>query len=51
MAYKRNPKLLDQIQTCEARQIPLMLIVGERELQEGVVKLRYIKTREEKVAI
>ncbi|CAJ0932809.1 unnamed protein product, partial [Mesorhabditis belari] len=47
MAYKRNPKLLDQIQNCEAKQIPLMLIVGERELQEGVVKLRYIKTREE----
>ncbi|EYC05510.1 hypothetical protein Y032_0081g1412 [Ancylostoma ceylanicum] len=47
MAYKANPKLLTQLQYCEDRLIPLVLIVGERELQEGVVKLRNVKTREE----
>ncbi|ETN75999.1 histidine--tRNA ligase [Necator americanus] len=47
MAYKANPKLLTQLQYCEDRFIPLVLIIGERELQEGVVKLRNVKTREE----
>lgn len=45
MSYKANPKLLNQLQYCEDRLIPLALIVGERELQDGVVKLRYVKTR------
>ncbi|VDK85266.1 unnamed protein product [Cylicostephanus goldi] len=47
MAYKANPKLLTQLQYCEDRLIPYVLIVGERELQEGVIKLRNVKTREE----
>ncbi|WKY04021.1 hypothetical protein Q1695_005195 [Nippostrongylus brasiliensis] len=46
-AYKANPKLLTQLQYCEERLIPLVLIVGERELQDGVVKLRNVKTRDE----
>ncbi|PIO72559.1 anticodon binding domain protein [Teladorsagia circumcincta] len=46
-AYKANPKLLTQLQYCEDRLIPLVLIVGERELQEGVVKLRNVKARAE----
>ncbi|KAJ1358995.1 hypothetical protein KIN20_017583 [Parelaphostrongylus tenuis] len=45
MSYKANPKLLNQLQYCEDRLIPLALIVGERELQDGVVKLRYVQTR------
>lgn len=49
-AYKANPKLLTQLQYCEDRLIPLALIVGERELQEGVVKLRNVKTRAEQVS-
>ncbi|KAK6028770.1 anticodon binding domain protein [Ostertagia ostertagi] len=49
LAYKANPKLLTQLQYCEDRLIPLVLIVGERELQEGVVKLRNVKTRAEQV--
>uniref|UniRef100_A0A7I4YJ25 histidine--tRNA ligase n=1 Tax=Haemonchus contortus TaxID=6289 RepID=A0A7I4YJ25_HAECO len=47
LAYKANPKLLTQLQYCEDRLIPLVLIVGERELQDGVVKLRNVKTRVE----
>lgn len=47
MPYKANPKMLNQLQYCEDRAIPWVVIVGERELQEGVVKLRNVATREE----
>ena len=46
-SYKLNPKLLDQLQYCEARGIPWAIIIGEAELQKGVVKLRNIETRDE----
>lgn len=46
-SYKLNPKLLDQLQYCEARGIPWAIVIGESELQKGVVKLRNIETREE----
>ncbi|XP_034036909.1 histidine--tRNA ligase isoform X2 [Thalassophryne amazonica] len=45
--YKKNPKLLSQIQHCEDSGIPLVAIVGEQELKDGVVKLRIVATREE----
>lgn len=44
---KLNPKLLDQLQYCEGRGIPWAIILGESELQRGVLKLRNIHTREE----
>ncbi|VDO96224.1 unnamed protein product [Soboliphyme baturini] len=47
ISYKANPRLLDQLQYCEDRGIPYALIIGESELQKGVVKLRHISTREE----
>ncbi|XP_077518207.1 histidine--tRNA ligase isoform X1 [Amblyomma americanum] len=46
-SYKLNPKLLAQLQYCEERSIPLAVIIGESELQKGVVKLRKVVTREE----
>ena len=46
-SYKRNPKLLAQLQYCEEMGIPLALIVGESELAKGVVKLRQVDTRQE----
>ncbi|GFS61176.1 histidine--tRNA ligase, cytoplasmic [Trichonephila clavipes] len=46
-SYKLNPKLLDQLQYCEARGIPLAIIIGESEVQRAVVKLRNVETREE----
>ena len=46
-SYKKNPKMLTQLQYCEAESIPFALIVGESELQQGIVKLRTIATREE----
>ncbi|XP_075756159.1 histidine--tRNA ligase, cytoplasmic-like isoform X2 [Pelodiscus sinensis] len=47
MLYKKNPKLLSQLQYCENTGIPLAAIVGEQELKDGVVKLRVVATREE----
>jgi len=46
-SYKKNPKMLNQLQYCEAETIPYAIIVGESELQQGIVKLRKIDTREE----
>ncbi|NXU81177.1 SYHC protein, partial [Oreotrochilus melanogaster] len=47
MLYKKDPKLLKQLQYCEDTGIPLAAIVGEQELTDGVVKLRDVATREE----
>ncbi|XP_067423001.1 histidine--tRNA ligase, cytoplasmic isoform X3 [Emydura macquarii macquarii] len=47
MLYKRNPKLLNQLQYCEDTGIPLVAIIGEQELKDGVIKLRVVATREE----
>ncbi|XP_010218571.1 PREDICTED: histidine--tRNA ligase, cytoplasmic [Tinamus guttatus] len=47
MLYKKNPKLLNQLQYCEDTGVPLVAIVGEQELKDGVVKLRVVATREE----
>ncbi|NXF40847.1 SYHC protein, partial [Nyctibius bracteatus] len=47
MLYKKDPKLLKQLQYCEDTGIPLAAIVGEQELAAGVVKLRDVATREE----
>ncbi|KAI9541481.1 Histidine--tRNA ligase, cytoplasmic [Dissostichus eleginoides] len=45
--YKKNPKLLSQLQYCEDSGIPLVAILGEQELKDGVVKLRAVATRKE----
>uniref|UniRef100_A0A672MXD7 histidine--tRNA ligase n=1 Tax=Sinocyclocheilus grahami TaxID=75366 RepID=A0A672MXD7_SINGR len=45
--YKKNPKLLSQLQHCEETGIPLVAILGEQELKDGVVKLRNVVSREE----
>ncbi|KAF5276558.1 hypothetical protein FQA39_LY18582 [Lamprigera yunnana] len=46
-SYKKNPKLLAQLQHCEDYGIPLAIIIGESEIQKGVVKLRTVTTRNE----
>ena len=45
--YKKNPKMLSQLQYCEEHGIPLAVIIGQSELDSGTVKLRVIATREE----
>ena len=47
MSYKANPKLLTQLQTCEEFTIPWAIIIGQSELEKGVVKLRHIPSRQE----
>ncbi|KAH0618095.1 hypothetical protein JD844_017076 [Phrynosoma platyrhinos] len=47
MFYKKNPKLLNQLQYCEETGIPLVAIIGQQELSEGVVRLRDVTTRKE----
>ncbi|VDK81755.1 unnamed protein product [Litomosoides sigmodontis] len=47
MILKKNPKMLDQMQYCEENKIPLAIIVGERELEEGILKLRDVPSRVE----
>lgn len=46
-SYKKNPKLLAQLQYCEEMSIPFAVIIGGSELEKGVVKLRNVSTREE----
>ena len=47
MSYKANPKLLGQLQTCEEQGIPWAIIIGQSELEKGVVKLRHVSSRQE----
>ncbi|KAI0214715.1 Histidine--tRNA ligase, cytoplasmic [Lamellibrachia satsuma] len=46
--YKKNQKLLNQLQYCEETGIPLVIVVGETEIQNNVVKIRTVTTREER---
>lgn len=46
-SYKKNPKLLQQLQYCEDNGIPWVVIVGEVEIEKSVVKLREVSTRKE----
>jgi len=46
-SYKKNPKMLNQLQYCEDNGIPLAVVLGESEIAGGVVKLRDIGTRAE----
>ncbi|XP_037030565.1 histidine--tRNA ligase, cytoplasmic-like [Bradysia coprophila] len=46
-SYKRNPKLLNQLQYCEGRGIPYALVLGDSEFERGVVKIRDVTTRAE----
>lgn len=51
MAYKRNPKLLDQLQYCEKHQIELCVIIGSSELQSSTIKIRDTATRNEVIQL
>jgi len=46
-SYKKNPKMLTQLQYCEETGIPLAVVLGESEITKGVVKVRNISSREE----
>lgn len=44
-SYKKNPKMLTQLQYCEDAGIPLAVVLGEDEVRRGVVKLRHVAAR------
>ncbi|KAG6448709.1 hypothetical protein O3G_MSEX005706 [Manduca sexta] len=46
-SYKKNPKMLNQLQHCEENGIPLAVVLGQSELERGVVKIRNIVSRQE----
>ncbi|XP_063530505.1 histidine--tRNA ligase, cytoplasmic isoform X1 [Cydia strobilella] len=46
-SYKKNPKMLNQLQHCEEAGIPLCVVLGEDELRRGVVKVRDVGARRE----
>ncbi|KAF6039351.1 hypothetical protein EB796_002315 [Bugula neritina] len=46
-SYKKNPKILVQLQECESAGIPLAVVIGGNEIERGVVKLRDVELREE----
>ncbi|CAK9825673.1 Histidine--tRNA ligase, cytoplasmic [Anthophora retusa] len=46
-SYKKNVKLLAQLQYCEESGIPLAIIIGEGELARGEVTLRDVASRAE----
>ena len=46
-SYKKNPRILNQIQDCETWGIPVVLIIGENEVQSGTVKLKNVVSRVE----
>jgi histidyl-tRNA synthetase len=46
-SFKGNPKLLAQFKYCEDRAIPLCVIIGQNEVEAGIVKLRELALRKE----
>ena len=44
-SYKQSPKLLTQVQYCEESVISVSLVLGDSELQRGVVRVRDVRTR------
>jgi histidyl-tRNA synthetase len=39
-SYKAKPKLQQQFDTCDKDQTPLTVIVGPKELEQGLVRVR-----------
>ena len=46
-SYKKDPKILKQLQCCEDDLIPLAVVLGGSEIERGVVKLRDVQQRQE----
>jgi len=46
--YKKKPKLLDQFEYCEKNGIPLVIVIGQDELDSNQVRLKMVADREDK---
>ena len=47
MGYKKDQSLLNYIQYCKEMDVPLVVIVGEAEKENGSVELQNLTTNEE----
>ena len=47
MGYKKDQSLLNYIQYCKEMNVPLVVIVGEAEKENGSVELYNLTTNEE----
>lgn len=47
-SYKKNTKMLTEFQYCEQTGIPLAIIIGQSEIEAGIVKLKIMSSREER---
>ncbi len=51
MVFQKNPKFLNQVQYCEKQEIPMMVILGEEEVQKKQLKIRDVKQKTEVVNV
>ncbi len=47
MSYHANWNFLRQMEVCNKRSIPWAVVIGKTELDNGVVRLRHVASREE----
>jgi histidyl-tRNA synthetase len=47
--YKTKPKIRNQLSGCEKLGIPLSVIIGQNEVDQGIVKIKNFATTEEVV--
>ncbi|KAK3757546.1 hypothetical protein RRG08_032713 [Elysia crispata] len=47
-SYKKNTKMLTEFQYCEQTGIPVAIIIGQSEIETGIVKLKVMSSREER---
>jgi histidyl-tRNA synthetase len=45
--YKVKPKIRNQLSGCEKADIPLAIIIGQNEVDQGVVKIKNFSTTQE----
>ncbi|GFN84975.1 histidine--tRNA ligase, cytoplasmic [Plakobranchus ocellatus] len=47
-SYKKNTKMLTEFQYCEQNGIPLAIIIGQSEIEAGIIKLKIMASGEER---
>jgi len=48
ITYKKNPKFLDQMEFSDKHNIPLVIIIGSDELQQGLIRVKQAGDRDSK---
>ena len=47
ISYKDRTTFYKQMQECEKKRIPIAVMLGKQEIEQGVVKIRNVETRKE----